>query len=155
MSAQNGRSSGDVSDSRSENNSSEKSIKHTTNPFPDNGDHESANINTYENDLNMLPDIEKKGLLTASMSGVPIESAEQPKEDLFDREEVMKFINDAGLLSYNIRAVRISNYLDSLYKMAHFLTRFGLYPQAIGEIKSEIVQMINDYVVRLKTQLSG
>ena len=29
------------------------------------------------------------------------------EEDLFDREEVMKFINDAGLLSYNVRALRI------------------------------------------------
>lgn len=27
------------------------------------------------------------------------------EEDLFDREEVMKFINDAGLLSYNVRAL--------------------------------------------------
>src|SRR5699024_4632359 len=29
--------------------------------------------------------------------------------DLFDREEVMKFINDSGLLSYNIRSLRINN----------------------------------------------
>ena len=43
-------------------------------------------------------------------------------EDLFDREGVMKFINDAGLLSYNVRAIRISNYLNSLFKMAHLLT---------------------------------
>lgn len=34
-------------------------------------------------------------------------------EDMFNREEVMKFINDAGLLSYNIRALRINDYLKS------------------------------------------
>ena len=28
------------------------------------------------------------------------------EKDLFDREAVMKFINDAGLLSYNVRALR-------------------------------------------------
>ncbi len=75
---------------------------------------------------------------------------EQTVEDLFDREEVMKFINDAGLLSYNIRAVRISNYLNSLFKMAHLLTMSGLHQQAIREIQSEIVQMIHEYVEGLK-----
>lgn len=70
--------------------------------------------------------------------------------DLFDREEVMKFINDAGLLSYNVRAVRINNYLTSLFKMAHLLTMSGLYRMAIREVQSEIVDMIHDYVEALK-----
>ncbi len=78
------------------------------------------------------------------------EPEEQTTEDLFDREEVMKFINDASLLSYNIRAVRISTYLNSLFKMAHLLTMSGLYQQAIREIQSEITQMIHEYVENLK-----
>ena len=49
-------------------------------------------------------------------------SASEPPTDLFDREAVMKFINDSGLLSYNVRSLRINNYLKSLYKMAHLLT---------------------------------
>ncbi|ADL52352.1 DEAD/DEAH box helicase [Clostridium cellulovorans] len=73
-------------------------------------------------------------------------------EDLFDREAIMKFINDAGLLSYTIRAVRISNYLNSLYKMAHLLTMSGLHREAIREVQSEIAQMIHDYVENLKMQ---
>lgn len=47
------------------------------------------------------------------------ELGDDSAKDLFDREAVMKFINDAGLLSYDVRAVRISNYLNSLFKMAH------------------------------------
>lgn len=73
-------------------------------------------------------------------------------EDLFDREAVMKFINDAGLLSYNVRAVRISNYLNSLFKMAHLLTMSGLHRESIRDVQSEIAQMIRDYVESLKAQ---
>lgn len=73
-------------------------------------------------------------------------------EDLFDRESVMKFINSAGLLSYNVRALRISDYLKSLYKMAHLLTMSGLHREAIREVQSDITRMIHDYVESLKDQ---
>ena len=71
-------------------------------------------------------------------------------EDLFDREEVMKFINDAGLLSYNVRALRINDYLKSLYRMAHLLTMSKLHREAIREVQDEIVEMIHSYVEALK-----
>ena len=77
---------------------------------------------------------------------------EDEKETKFDREDVMKFINDVGLLSYNVRSLRINNYLISLYKMAHLLTMSGLYREAIHEVHSEIAQMIHDYVEALKVQ---
>ncbi len=79
------------------------------------------------------------------------EDSQTIPNDLFDREEVMKFINDYGLLSYNVRAVRIDDYLISLFKMAHLLTMSGLHPKAIREVQSEIVGMIHDYVEELKT----
>lgn len=88
---------------------------------------------------------------TAPLSNDETEK-EDNSEDLFDREDVMKFINDSGLLSYNVRAVRISNYLNSLYKMAHLLTMSGLQRESIREVQSEIAQMIRDYVKNLKTQ---
>ncbi|WP_415963870.1 hypothetical protein [Acidaminococcus fermentans] len=62
----------------------------------------------------------------------------------------MKFINDTGLLSYNVRAIRINNYLKSLYRMAHLLSMSKLHREAIREVKDEIVQMIHDYVETLK-----
>ena len=73
-------------------------------------------------------------------------------EDMFNREEVMKFINDAGLLSYNIRALRINDYLKSLYRMAHLLTMFKLHREAIREVQDEIIEMIHNYVEGLKTE---
>lgn len=78
------------------------------------------------------------------------EPAQEVADDLFDREAVMKFINDAGLLSYNVRAVRINNYLNSLFKMAHLLTMSGLHREAIREVQTEIADMIHAYVKELK-----
>lgn len=90
------------------------------------------------------------------ISMLPLSNNDNKKEDdskdLFDREAVMKFINDAGLLSYNVRAVRISNYLGSLFKMAHLLTMSGLRRESIREVQSEIAQMIREYVEKLKSQ---
>ena len=74
------------------------------------------------------------------------QSEEAEEEDLFDREAVMKFINDAGLLSYNVRALRINDYLKSLYRMAHLLTMSKLHREAIREVQDEIVEMIQTYV---------
>lgn len=73
-------------------------------------------------------------------------------EDMFNREEVMKFINDAGLLSYNIRALRINDYLKSLYRMAHLLTMSKLHREAIREVQDEIIEMVHNYVEGLKTE---
>ncbi|MDO4650805.1 MAG: restriction endonuclease subunit R, partial [Eubacteriales bacterium] len=80
------------------------------------------------------------------------EEAPEREEDLFDREAVMKFINDAGLLSYNVRSLRINDYLKSLYRMAHFLSMSKLHREAIREVQNEIAEMIHDYVEDLKAK---
>ena len=85
----------------------------------------------------------------AMMEGPDSSTSETPA-DLFDREAVMKFINDSGLLSYNVRSLRINNYLKSLYKMAHLLTMSRLRREAIREVQSEIADMIHTYVQDLK-----
>lgn len=73
-------------------------------------------------------------------------------EDLFDREEVMKFINDSGLLTYNVRSLRINNYLISMFKMIHLLSQCDLYPMAVKDVTSDIVTMIRSYVDELKSK---
>lgn len=89
---------------------------------------------------------------TAASGTVTPDSQQEKAEDLFDREAVMKFINDAGLLSYNVRALRINDYLKSLYRMAHLLSTSKLRREAIREVQNEIVQMIHDYVEGLKAK---
>ena len=73
-------------------------------------------------------------------------------EDIFDREAVMKFINEEGLPTYEIRKVRINNYLKSLYQMAWLLTMSDLYREAISDVRSEIADTIHGYVEQLKEQ---
>lgn len=98
-------------------------------------------------------DADSETLSSAPISdGANVMSAQEELEDLFDREGVMKFINDAGLLSYNIRALRINDYLKSLFRMAHLLSMSRLYREAIREVQNEIVQMIRDYVEDLKAK---
>lgn len=71
-------------------------------------------------------------------------------DDLFDRKEVMKFINDSGLLTYNVRSLKINNYLVSMLKMVHLLSQCDLYPTAVKDITSDIVAMIHNYIDELK-----
>lgn len=77
-------------------------------------------------------------------------STEEPTDGLFDREEVMKYINDLGLLSYDVRSLRINDYLKSLFRMAHLLSISRLYREAVDDVKSEISNMIHSYIKDLK-----
>lgn len=79
-----------------------------------------------------------------------IEKPEDEVEDLFDREAVMKFINDSGLLTYNVRSLKINNYLVSLLKMVHLLSQCDLYPTAVKDVIADIVAKIRVYIDGLK-----
>lgn len=98
---------------------------------------------TVQTDVKPTADAQPSAV-TAPETMAP-DSQQEEVEDLFDREAVMKFINDAGLLSYNVRALRINDYLKSLYRMAHLLSMSKLHREAIREVQDEIVQMIRDY----------
>lgn len=71
--------------------------------------------------------------------------------DGIPRDEIMKFINDSGLLSYDIRTVRIMNYLNSLFSMCRFLSQTGLNAVVLNSVKREIINKIHDYAEGLRT----
>ena len=87
---------------------------------------------TVQTDVKPTADAQPSAV-TAPETMAP-DSQQEEVEDLFDREAVMKFINDAGLLSYNVRALRINDYLKSLYRMAHLLSMSKLHREAIREV---------------------
>lgn len=120
----------------------------TPTPMPTIGGQEKIEVTTQEE---ATQDIMKAKATSAETPKVVETPTPEMIEDLFDREAVMKFINDAGLLTYNVRAVRVSNYLCSLFKMAHLLTMSGLRREAIREVQAEIAEMIHYYVQGLKT----
>ena len=100
----------------------------------------------------VTPTADTQPSATVASETVTLDSQQEKAEDLFEREAVMKFINDAGLLSYNVRALRINDYLKSLYRMAHLLSMSKLRREAIREVQNEIVQMIHDCVEDLKAK---
>ena len=69
----------------------------------------------------------------------------------FDREKVAKAINETGLLSYEVRRVRINDYLKSLFSLARLLSQSGLYYAAKTDVIKEIVEMIHHHIERLKS----
>jgi len=88
---------------------------------------------------------------SGNMPGQPeAERVKETSEDQLDREEVVKAINDSGLLTYDVRTTRISNYLNSLYSLARLLRQSGKYLDATDDVLEEIVKMIREYVGDLK-----
>lgn len=69
-----------------------------------------------------------------------------------NRSKIIKAINDMGLLTYNVRSTKITNYLTSLYRLTHLLTQSGLYSDAVKDVLSDIVEKIHDYIENLKKE---
>lgn len=66
-----------------------------------------------------------------------------------NREEITKFINDQGLLTYLVRSVKINSYLKSLLSLASLLTQTNIYRDAADEVKDDVTSMIRSYTEAL------
>ncbi len=71
-------------------------------------------------------------------------------EESIDREGVIKAINAMGLQTFEVRTVKINNYLSSLFNMAHLLVRSRIDTNAVNRTTQEAVQMIATYIESLK-----
>ena len=84
--------------------------------------------------------------------GKPDESVSNPGVQMIipncyiDREEITKFINDQGLLTYLVRSVKINSYLKSLLNLASLLTQNNIHRDAAEEVKDEVTSMIRSYI---------
>ena len=87
-------------------------------------------------------------------------SAESPMEEQreqmtipgleIDREAVIKYINEQGLLTYLVRTTRVSGYLKSLLNLASLLTMFNICPSACDKIREEVTDKIRAYADSLR-----
>ena len=68
----------------------------------------------------------------------------------FDRQSIVKAVNDMGLLTYHVRNVVISNYLKSLFALSRFLTHTRIDFDAHQNVINDITKMIYDYICDLK-----
>ena len=70
----------------------------------------------------------------------------------FDREAIVRAINDMGLLTYDVRTTRITDYLKSLYALARLLTQTHIDTDAKERVISDITEMIHKHIEILKEQ---
>ena len=77
-------------------------------------------------------------------------AAPVPDHPDIDREAVVKAINDAGLLTYNVRRVRITDYLKSMYALARFLTQTRIDMDAKEHVIADITKTIHEHIEMLK-----
>ena len=92
-----------------------------------------------------LDEVPTKKIIPAQV--VPSEPA---TGKFFNREEIVRAINQMGLLTYTVRSVQINDYLKSLLKLAHFLVRSGVNLDAFDDVSKKILQLIHGYIEGLK-----
>ena len=80
------------------------------------------------------------------------ESIRESVASVIDREAVVKAINDSGLLTYNVRKVRITDYLKSMFALARFLTMTRIDLDAKETVISEISEKIHQHINLMKQQ---
>ncbi|MBQ6700715.1 MAG: DEAD/DEAH box helicase family protein [Oscillospiraceae bacterium] len=101
---------------------------------------------------NIQPRAEQSFSVATDTDTIEFETGEEPSGLDIDREAVVKAINDAGLLTYNVRKVRITDYLKSMYALARFLTQTRIDMDAQETVISDIVKMIHDHIAALKNR---
>lgn len=87
--------------------------------------------------------------IVPAQSPETVQRIEESKK--IDREAVVKAINDAGLLTYDVRKVRITDYLKSMYALARFLTQTRIDLDIRAQILNEISEKIHSYIGNLKS----
>lgn len=80
----------------------------------------------------------------------PVPAMPKPPVATIDREAVVKAINDAGLLTYDVRTVQITNYIKSMFALSRLLTQTRIDIDAKDNIMGEIVDMIHTHIESLK-----
>ena len=95
------------------------------------------------------PDQPAQPAAQQSTAGETTAEPTPPVSDI-DREAVVKAINDAGLLTYNVRKVRITDYLKSMYALARFLTQTRIDMDAKEHAIADITQKIHEHIEMLK-----
>lgn len=71
-------------------------------------------------------------------------------KDEINRENIVKAINEACLLTYSVQKVQINNYLKSLYSLSRLIVQTGLNLSEVENVHNTIVNQMRDYIEHLK-----
>ncbi len=123
------------------------------------GQSASGESNVYNQNLQGSPKELYAGKETATQDEVLQETSatDNPKvierfdaEESIDREGIIKAVNAMGLLTFEVRTVKINNYLSSLFGLTHLLVRSRIDTNAVNRATQDVVQMIAKYIEGLK-----
>ena len=67
-----------------------------------------------------------------------------------DREKVLAFINGKSFLTFQVKDIRVNNYLKSLHDLASILTTSAICRNANDTVRDEITGKIHDYAESLR-----
>lgn len=90
------------------------------------------------------------------MRGLPTVPVQQPCYEQppllpeLDREKVLAFINRKAFLTYQVKDIRVNNYLKSLHDLASILTTTAICREANDTVRDDITGMIYDYAEGLR-----
>ena len=68
-----------------------------------------------------------------------------------DREKVLAFINKKSFLTYQVKDIRVNNYLKSLHDLASILTTTAIFREANDNVRDDITSRIHDYAESLRS----
>lgn len=80
-----------------------------------------------------------------------VPAAQQSLLPEIDREAIIKFINEQGFLTYQVRITKVNSYLKSLLSLAGILTQNLIYQGANDEVKDEVTDLMRKYIDGLHT----
>lgn len=72
------------------------------------------------------------------------------KEKKYDRESIIRAINNMDLTTYKVREIKMETYFACLLNLSALLTRVGLYPNAKFDIQKEVAEIIHKYADALR-----
>lgn len=73
-----------------------------------------------------------------------------PLRGTIDREAVARFINETGLITYEIKPFRTTDYLPSLISLASLIKNTSLDPYALHKIQLDGIKMVEAHIQKLK-----
>ncbi len=78
------------------------------------------------------------------------EFAQMPLLPELERETVLKFINAKAFLTYQVKDIRVNNYLKSLHDLASILTTSAIFREANDVVRDDVTGRIHDYAESLR-----
>lgn len=72
------------------------------------------------------------------------------KEKKYDRESIIRAINDMDLTTYKVRDIKMETYFACLMNLSALLTRVGLCPTVKYDIQKEVAETIHKYADGLR-----